>query len=72
MTKQEKSIKVEGRVIELLPNTFFRVELDDGQEVLAHLSGKMRMYRIRIVPGDIVTIELSPYDNKKGRIVYRK
>lgn len=72
MTKEQKSIKVEGRVVELLPNAFFKVELDDKSEILAHLSGKMRMYRIRIVPGDIVTIELSPYDKNKGRIVYRK
>lgn len=72
MTKDKKTITVEGRVIELLPNAFFKVELQDKSVVSAHISGKMRMYRIRILPGDQVTIELSPYDKSKGRIVYRK
>lgn len=60
-----------GVVEELLPNTTFRVTLDNKKEILAHLSGKMRMHRIRILPGDKVTIEMSPYDLTKGRITYR-
>ncbi|MFC1632965.1 translation initiation factor IF-1 [Patescibacteria group bacterium] len=64
-------IEVEGVVSEALPNTTFRVQLDDGPEIMAHISGKMRMYRIRILPGDKVRIELSPYDLQKGRIVHR-
>jgi len=67
----EKS-KKEGVVTESLPNATFKVRLDDGEEVLAYISGKMRIYRIRILPGDQVTVEFSPYDEKKGRIVYRK
>jgi translation initiation factor IF-1 len=70
MTK-EATIKVEGKVIEPLPNAMFRVELDNGHKVLAHISGKMRMHFIKILPGDKVTLELSPYDLTKGRIVYR-
>ena len=70
MTKDEP-IEVEGIVIEPLPNTMFRVELDNGYKVLAHISGKMRKNFIRILPGDRVTIELSPYDLSRGRIVYR-
>ncbi len=70
MTK-EATIKVEGKVIEPLPNAMFRVELDNGHKVLAHISGKMRMHFIKILPGDKVTLELSPYDLSKGRIVYR-
>jgi len=65
-------IKAEGVITEALPNTTFRVTLDDGAEILAHLSGKMRRYFIRILPGDKVTIEMTPYDKTKGRIVYRK
>ena len=65
-------IKVDGVVKELLPNTMFRVELENGHIVLAHISGKMRMNFIRILPGDIVTLEMSPYDLEKGRIVFRK
>lgn len=65
-------IKAEGVITEALPNTTFRVELEDGTEILAHLSGKMRRYFIRILPGDKVTIEMTPYDKSKGRIVYRK
>ena len=64
-------IRVEGKVIEALPNAMFRVELDNGHRVLAHVSGRMRMNFIRILPGDQVTVELSPYDLAKGRIVYR-
>jgi len=70
MAKEE--IRVDGEVKEVLPNTNFRVELDNGHEVLAHISGKMRMHFIRILPGDKVTVEMSPYDLTKGRIVYRK
>jgi bacterial translation initiation factor 1 (bIF-1) len=68
---KEDVIEVEGRVIEPLPNAMFRVELDNGHKVLAHISGKMRMNFIRILPGDRVTVELSPYDLNRGRIVYR-
>jgi len=64
-------IKIEGTVTEALPNTTFKVELDDGKEILAHLSGKMRRYFIRILPGDRVNVEMTPYDTTKGRIVYR-
>lgn len=66
------AIKVEGTVKELLPNTMFRVELENGHEILAHISGKMRLHFIRILPGDKVVIEMSPYDLTKGRITYRK
>ncbi len=68
---KEDVIQVEGTVIEPLPNTMFRVELENGHKVLAHISGKMRMNYIRILPGDKVTVELSPYDLTRGRIVYR-
>jgi translation initiation factor IF-1 len=68
---KEESIEVEGRVIEPLPNAMFRVELDNGHRVLAHISGKMRMHFIKILPGDRVTVELSPYDLTRGRIIYR-
>ncbi len=68
---KEEPIEVEGTVIEPLPNAMFRVELDNGHIVLAHISGKMRMHYIRILSGDKVTVELSPYDLKRGRIVYR-
>lgn len=64
-------IEVEGRVIEPLPNAMFRVELENGHKVLAHVSGKIRMHYIRILPGDRVTVELSPYDLTRGRITYR-
>lgn len=60
-----------GTVIEALPSTNFRVKLDDGGDALCHLAGRLRMYRIKILPGDRVTVELSPYDEKRGRIVYR-
>jgi translation initiation factor IF-1 len=65
-------IKVDGTVRELLPNTTFKVELENGHIVLAHISGKMRMNFIRILPGDVVTLEMSPYDLDKGRITFRK
>ena len=65
-------ITVDGVVKELLPNTMFRVELENGHVVLAHISGKMRLHFIRILPGDTVTMEMSPYDLTKGRIIYRK
>jgi len=68
---KEEAIEVEGTVIETLPNAMFRVELDNGHKVLAHISGKMRMHYIRILPGDRVTVELSPYDLSRGRIIYR-
>jgi len=70
MAKEEK-IEVEGKVIEALPNAFFRVELDNGHKILAHISGKMRMNFIKILPGDKVKLELSPYDLTRGRIIYR-
>ena len=68
---QEECIRVEGIVKELLPNTMFRVTLPNGHEILAHISGKMRLHFIRILPGDTVTMEMSPYDTSKARIVYR-
>ncbi|MBN1382234.1 MAG: translation initiation factor IF-1 [Deltaproteobacteria bacterium] len=68
---KEEPISVEGRVIEPLPNAMFRVELENGHRVLAHISGKMRMHFIKILPGDKVTVELSPYDLTRGRITYR-
>jgi translation initiation factor IF-1 len=68
---KEDSIEVEGRIIETLPNAMFKVELENGQVVLAYVSGKMRMHFIKILPGDRVTVELSPYDLTKGRITYR-
>lgn len=71
MTKDEDKIQVEGTVTEALPGTQFKVELDNGHEVLAYLSGKMRKYYIRILLGDRVRVEMSPYDLSRGRIVYR-
>ncbi|MBI4744312.1 MAG: translation initiation factor IF-1 [Actinobacteria bacterium] len=71
MADKEGAIEVEGVVIEPLPNAMFRVELDNGHKVLAHISGKMRMHYIKILPGDRVTVELSPYDLSRGRIIYR-
>jgi translation initiation factor IF-1 len=68
---KEEGIQVEGTVRETLPNAMFKVELDNGHEVLAHISGKMRMHYIRILPGDRVLVELSPYDLTRGRVVYR-
>ena len=69
---KEEGIQVEGTVVEPLPNASFRVELENGHKVLAHISGKMRKNFIRIVPGDMVTVEVSPYDPSRGRIVYRQ
>lgn len=71
MAKKD-AIEVEGKVVELLPNTMFRVELPNGHRILAHISGKMRLHFIRILPGDSVMLELSPFDLSKGRITYRK
>ncbi|MGW8312352.1 MAG: translation initiation factor IF-1 [Desulfuromonadales bacterium] len=68
---KEEAIEVEGSVVEPLPNAMFKVKLDNGHVVLAHISGKMRKYYIRILPGDRVTVELSPYDLSRGRITYR-
>jgi len=68
---KEDSIEIEGKVIESLPNAMFRVELVNGHKILAHISGKMRMNYIRILPGDKVTVEMSPYDLTRGRITYR-
>lgn len=67
----KKNVRKIGTVTEALPSTHFRVKLDDGQVLLCHLAGKLRMFRIKILPGDKVTIEMSPYDTKRGRIVYR-
>ena len=64
-------LKKQGIVLESLPNTLFRVKFEDGTEILAHLAGKLRMYRIKVLPGDSVTVEMSSYDDKKGRIVFR-
>ena len=68
---KEELLEMRGKVVELLPNAMFRVELDNGHKVLAHISGKMRMHYIRILPDDRVVVELSPYDLTRGRIVYR-
>jgi len=70
MTKSD-AIQVNGKVLEPLPNAMFKVELENGHVVLAHISGKMRMHYIRILPGDKVTVELTPYDLSRGRIIYR-
>src|SRR5438046_3626550 len=69
---RKDAIEVEGKVVELLPNTMFRVELSNGHRVLAHISGKMRLHFIRILPGDKVMLEVSPYDLSKGRITFRQ
>lgn len=68
---KEDAIRVEGEVKEVLPNTMFRVELPNGHVILAHISGKMRMHFIRLMPGDKVLVEMSPYDLTKGRVIYR-
>jgi translation initiation factor IF-1 len=68
---KEEAIEVEGTIIEPLPNAMFQVELDNGHKVLAHISGKMRMHYIKILPGDKVTVELSPYDLTRGRVTFR-
>lgn len=68
---KEEPIKVQGQVLETLPNAMFKVELENKHQILAHISGKMRMHFIKILPGDTVTVELSPYDLTRGRITYR-
>jgi translation initiation factor IF-1 len=68
---KQDAITVEGTVVETLPNAMFRVELENGHRILAHISGKMRMHFIKILPGDKVSVELSPYDLTRGRIIYR-
>jgi translation initiation factor IF-1 len=68
---KEEAIQMEGTVTETLPNTMFRVELENGHNIIAHISGKMRKHYIRIMTGDAVTVELTPYDLEKGRIIYR-
>ena len=68
---KEEAVQVEGTVTEALPNAMFRVELENGHKILAHVAGKMRMHFIRILPGDKVTVELSPYDLTRGRITFR-
>lgn len=68
---KESAIKIDGTILETLPNATFKVELENGHVVLAHISGKMRMHFIKILPGDKVTVELSPYDLSRGRIIYR-
>ena len=68
---QDKKYRFQGQVVEALPSLLFRVKLDDGRDILAHVAGKLRLYKIKILPGDRVTIEMSPYDEKRGRIVYR-
>jgi translation initiation factor IF-1 len=68
---KEDIIEIQGSVLETLPNAMFRVQLDNGHKILAHISGKMRMHFIRILPGDKVTVEMSPYDLTRGRITYR-
>ncbi|WKZ25202.1 MAG: translation initiation factor IF-1 [Patescibacteria group bacterium] len=71
MSNSKDFIELEGEVLELMPAASFRVKLDNGHEIMAHLSGKMRMFRIRLAPGDRVKVEMSPYDLTKGRITYR-
>lgn len=71
MAEKEGVIQLKGKVLETLPNAMFRVELENGHVILAHISGRMRMHYIKILPGDKVTVELSPYDLTRGRIVYR-
>lgn len=71
MAKEKDTVEVEGLVTETLPNTQFRVDLDTGQKIIAHLSGKMRVHRIRVMPGDRVKVAMSPYDLTKGRITLR-
>ncbi len=71
MTNTKEVIEVEGTILEALPNANFKVALENGHEVLAHISGKMRMHYIKILPGDKVTLEMTPYDLSKGRITYR-
>ena len=72
MAQKEEKIEVEGEVVEALPSTMFRVQIDEGHQVLAKISGKMRKHYIRILPGDRVKVELSPYDLSRGRITFRQ
>ncbi len=72
MSPNKKNLRKFGQVIESLPSLHFRVRLDSGEEVLCHLAGKLRLYQIKILPGDRVIVEISPYDEKRGRIVYRE
>ena len=72
MGKPKKNLyQKKGVVLEALPSAHFRVRLDDGSEIIAHIAGKLRVYRIKVLPGDRVTVEMSPYDEKRGRIIYR-
>jgi len=71
MVKSQKNIEVQGVVTEALPNAMFRVKLSDGKIILCHLAGKMRIYRIKVMPGDKVRVQMTPYDETKGRIIYR-
>lgn len=71
MNQDKKNLQKNGVVLEALPSTLFKVRLDDGKELLAHLAGKLRIFRIKILPGDRVIVETNPYDEKRGRIVYR-
>lgn len=71
MVENKRVVRVSGQVIENLPSVHFKVKLDDGREIIAHLAGKLKIHRIKILPGDRVTIEMSSYDDKRGRIVYR-
>lgn len=71
MNQDKRNLQKRGIVVEALPSTLFKVKLDDGKEVLAHLAGKLRIFRIKILPGDSVVVETNPYDEKRGRIVYR-
>ena len=72
ISKKEGIIEAEGTILEALPNAMFRVELENGHKILAHISGKMRMHYIKILPGDKVKVEISPYDLSRGRITFRK
>lgn len=69
---KEETIQVDGKVVETLPNAMFKVRLENGKEILAHISGKMRMHYIKILPGDVVKVELSPYNLTRGRITFRE
>jgi len=71
MKKSKETIREEGQVLETLPNTNFRLKLDSGQEIIAYLAGKMRRFRIKVLPGDRVLVEMSPHDKERGRITYR-
>ena len=70
--KSSNNIRKSGIILEALPSTHFKVKLDDGREIIAHLSGKLRIHKIKILPGDRVTVEMTPYDERRGRIVYRE